>query len=315
MVPMRRVHPMIAVLVFLGSACSSSSSSPSGSGGIQGTGGVSSQGGTTGAGARAGTGGPGGSGGPPSQGGTTGAGGIAQGGTGGVSDTGGRGGSASGDAGAGGGAGTGGRSGSAGGGVAGSSAGTGGRAISGSGGQGAVGGAGGIGSAGSTGSGGGGGAAVQSGGCGKTRTLQNGTISITFNNASRKYILRVPDGYDNSHPYRLVLAYAGPGHQLRSVASRNYFTSCDPGQQGHHFRRARRRGRGRVLEQRRTLRSPTQSSLKLKAMSASIRLESSRRDLALEGAWPWRSRARGRTYSAPLRSSRERISPIPVPRP
>ena len=32
-----------------------------------------------------------------------------------------------------------------------------------------------------------------------------------FNNASRKYILRVPDGYDNNHPYRLVFAYAESG--------------------------------------------------------------------------------------------------------
>jgi len=65
---------------------------------------------------------------------------------------------------------------------------------------------------------------MQSAGCGRTRTLQNGTIPISFNNASRKYILRVPDGYDNSHPYRLVFAFAESGSSAMSVASRNYFT-------------------------------------------------------------------------------------------
>lgn len=66
--------------------------------------------------------------------------------------------------------------------------------------------------------------AVKSAGCGKAKTLQNGTLDITFNGGSRKYILRVPDGYDNSHPYRLVFAFAESGSSAMSVASRNYFT-------------------------------------------------------------------------------------------
>jgi poly(3-hydroxybutyrate) depolymerase len=66
--------------------------------------------------------------------------------------------------------------------------------------------------------------AVKSTGCGKTRTLQNGTINITYSNAARKYILRVPDGYDNNHAYRLVLAYAWSGGSASQVASSNYFT-------------------------------------------------------------------------------------------
>jgi poly(3-hydroxybutyrate) depolymerase len=77
---------------------------------------------------------------------------------------------------------------------------------------------------GSSGSGSGGGGATQSGGCGKARTLQNGTITIPFENASRKYILRVPDPYDNAHPYRLVFAFAESGSSAMSVATRNYFT-------------------------------------------------------------------------------------------
>jgi poly(3-hydroxybutyrate) depolymerase len=55
-------------------------------------------------------------------------------------------------------------------------------------------------------------------------TLQNGNVSITFENASRKYILRVPDGYDENHPYRLVLAYAWSGASASEVVSANYFT-------------------------------------------------------------------------------------------
>jgi poly(3-hydroxybutyrate) depolymerase len=65
---------------------------------------------------------------------------------------------------------------------------------------------------------------AQSAGCGKTRTLQNGTINITFSGASRKYILFVPSSYDNSSPYRLVFAFAESGSSAQSVADRKYFT-------------------------------------------------------------------------------------------
>ena len=68
------------------------------------------------------------------------------------------------------------------------------------------------------------GGVVQSAGCGKTQTLQNGTINITFNGASRKYILRVPSDYDNTHAYRLVFAFAESGSSAQSVADRSYFT-------------------------------------------------------------------------------------------
>lgn len=64
----------------------------------------------------------------------------------------------------------------------------------------------------------------RSAGCDEPRTLQNGTIPIMFNGASRKYILRVPDNYDSTHPYRLVFAYAESGSSAMSVADRNYFT-------------------------------------------------------------------------------------------
>lgn len=66
--------------------------------------------------------------------------------------------------------------------------------------------------------------AERSAGCGKARTLQNGTITLSFSGASRKYILRVPDGYDSSHPYRLVFAFAESGSSAKSVADRSYFS-------------------------------------------------------------------------------------------
>ncbi len=37
-------------------------------------------------------------------------------------------------------------------------------------------------------------------------------------------MLRVPDGYDDSHPYRLVLAYAWSGASATQVVAANYFT-------------------------------------------------------------------------------------------
>jgi len=144
-----------------------------------------------------------------------------------------------------GGAGTGGRVGSGGAGVGGAAIGTGGTLPTASGGSGALGGAGsfgsggatGLGSGGATGSGSGGATglgsggssggsgadagAAQSAGCGKTRTLQNGTITIQ---STRKYILFVPTGYDNNNPYRLVFAFAESGSSAQSVADRKYFT-------------------------------------------------------------------------------------------
>ncbi len=81
-------------------------------------------------------------------------------------------------------------------------------------------------SGGTTSSGGSGGdtSVAQSAGCGKTRTLQNGTLNITYSGASRKYILLVPSSYDNSYAYRLVFAFAESGSSAQSVATRNYFT-------------------------------------------------------------------------------------------
>jgi endo-1,4-beta-xylanase len=57
-----------------------------------------------------------------------------------------------------------------------------------------------------------------SAGCGKSRTLQNGTIAIQ-SNGNRSYILRVPDNYDSTHPYRLIIAYHWLGGTAPDVAN------------------------------------------------------------------------------------------------
>ncbi len=202
-----------------GTAAGSGGSTASRSGGQPGAGGTSSNGGQIGAGGTSGTGGKVGTGGSSSTGGTTvsGNGGSATGGT-----------SAQ----------SGGHSGSGGASAAGGSTGSGGQP--GTGGESAAGGRNGSGGttsqpgtggnpgrdAGPATGGAGGGVAIdgggstpagQSAGCGKAPTditssqYNNGkTISITVNGSQRRYILNVPTNYDNTKPYKLVLAV----HQL-----------------------------------------------------------------------------------------------------
>jgi poly(3-hydroxybutyrate) depolymerase len=172
----------IATLSFAG--CGSSGSEVTGNAGRSGTGGRG----------QAGTGGTTGTGGTIGTGGTTATG---SGGSGGIGTTG-SGGS---------GGGRGGSGGSIGGG--------GGRGGAGAGGTGAVGTGGtGTGGTGTGGTGGGaGGGTGMSAGCGKTPTIpssmyNNGQhIAITVANMQREYILNVPTNYDNTHPYKLVIAY------------------------------------------------------------------------------------------------------------
>lgn len=100
-----------------------------------------------------------------------------------------------------------------GGGMGGAAAGTAGSGAGASGGSGAAGAAG----MSSTGSG-------MSAGCGKTPTIassmyNNGQhISITAANMQRRFILNVPTNYDNTHPYRLVIAY----HELNGNDNEMY---------------------------------------------------------------------------------------------
>lgn len=41
-------------------------------------------------------------------------------------------------------------------------------------------------------------------GCGKTPTLKSGTQTMTVNGKQRRWILRIPDGYNNTQPYRFI---------------------------------------------------------------------------------------------------------------
>lgn len=65
--------------------------------------------------------------------------------------------------------------------------------------------------------------AARSAGCDKTRTMTDGTLSITSGGKTRKYILKTPASYDKSQAHRLVFAFAESGSSAQSVANRNYF--------------------------------------------------------------------------------------------
>ncbi len=61
--------------------------------------------------------------------------------------------------------------------------------------------------------------AAPTAGCGKTPTLRNGTHTIQSSGQSRSFILRIPDGYSNTRPYRLIFAYHWRGGTMNDVAS------------------------------------------------------------------------------------------------
>ena len=192
-----------------GSGLAGSGGTAAGSGGSPGAGGAAT-GGVAGIGATGGVGGSGGS----SGGGVSGSGGSVTAGSSGAGASG-AGGSGAADGGAGAGAGNGGVAGeSAGAGPGG--AGTGGAATGGAGTGGASGGKGGAGG-GPGGTGGTGGqSTTMSTGCGKAPTIPsnmyNGgqTIAITAASMQRRFILNVPTNYDNTKPYKLIIAF----HQL-----------------------------------------------------------------------------------------------------
>jgi polyhydroxybutyrate depolymerase len=80
-------------------------------------------------------------------------------------------------------------------------------------------GAGGSGAGGSaTGGGNGSSGAVPSAGCGKTPPA-SGRATISVSGTSREYILKVPDGYDPNHPYRLIFGFHGAQYDANWVAT------------------------------------------------------------------------------------------------
>ena len=58
-----------------------------------------------------------------------------------------------------------------------------------------------------------------SAGCGKAPTLASGTHTIQSSGQTRSYILRLPTGYDSSHPYRLVFGLHWLGGTMNDVDS------------------------------------------------------------------------------------------------
>jgi poly(3-hydroxybutyrate) depolymerase len=61
--------------------------------------------------------------------------------------------------------------------------------------------------------------AATTAGCGKTPTLRSGTYTIQSSGQSRSFVLRVPDGYSNTRPYRLIFAYHWRGGTMTDVSS------------------------------------------------------------------------------------------------
>jgi len=51
--------------------------------------------------------------------------------------------------------------------------------------------------------------ASPSAGCGATTAQMSGKFNITVSGASREYILKLPDNYDATHPYRLMFGWHG----------------------------------------------------------------------------------------------------------
>jgi len=61
--------------------------------------------------------------------------------------------------------------------------------------------------------------AAATAGCGQAPTLASGTHTIQSSGQNRSYILRVPAGYDNNHPYRLVFGFHWVGGTMNDVDS------------------------------------------------------------------------------------------------
>ncbi|WP_406335955.1 cellulose binding domain-containing protein [Streptomyces sp. NBC_00203] len=63
------------------------------------------------------------------------------------------------------------------------------------------------------------GAAAPTAGCGKAPALTSGTHTIQSGGKSRTFILRIPDGYDRNHAYRLVFGFHWLGGTSTDVAT------------------------------------------------------------------------------------------------
>ena len=78
-------------------------------------------------------------------------------------------------------------------------------------------------------------------GCGKAPTLASGTRTIQSSGQSRTFILRIPDGYDRNHPYRLIFGFHWLNGSANDVTSAGYYgawpTTAAAVEQQHDLRR------------------------------------------------------------------------------
>ena len=61
--------------------------------------------------------------------------------------------------------------------------------------------------------------AEPSAGCGKEPTLTSGAHTLNINGKDRQYTLRVPEGYDNSNPYKFIFGIHWWGGTMEDVAT------------------------------------------------------------------------------------------------
>jgi poly(3-hydroxybutyrate) depolymerase len=66
-------------------------------------------------------------------------------------------------------------------------------------------------------------ASAGTGGCGNAPTLTSGTRTISSGGQNRTYILRVPDNYDRTTPYRLIFAFHWLNGTAANVAGGGYY--------------------------------------------------------------------------------------------
>jgi poly(3-hydroxybutyrate) depolymerase len=62
-------------------------------------------------------------------------------------------------------------------------------------------------------------AAKPSAGCGRTSTLTAGNHTLNVNSKDRWYLLKLPEPYDSSHPYRLIFTLHAAGGNASQVAA------------------------------------------------------------------------------------------------
>ncbi|KFY11139.1 hypothetical protein V492_04637 [Pseudogymnoascus sp. VKM F-4246] len=62
-----------------------------------------------------------------------------------------------------------------------------------------------------------------SAGCGKSPGLTSGTKSITVNGKTRQYVIKIPDNYDSSKPYKLIFGLHWLSGSMNDVVSGQYY--------------------------------------------------------------------------------------------